>query len=97
MSSWTSVYNRSIYANIIYCVYKIDHLELYHAMHNNIISLAPDEIAPEQAIYHGASNYVTGCEKGCGFLAVRYTVFNWVRGSHLGPGCTYVVSQISKI
>ena len=50
----------------------------------NIISLAPD---PTLGIYsasaapptkwpatlgHGASNYITVCEKGCGFLAIRY-------------------------
>ena len=45
----------------------------------NIISLAPDPrdsawsaAPPTKGPGHGASNDVTGREKGCGFLAVRY-------------------------
>ena len=30
----------------------------------------PPEAAPP--IPYGASNYVTGCEKGCGFLTLHY-------------------------
>ena len=67
-------------------------LELYHAM-CNIISLAPDlrdsawSAAPPIKGYpgHGTSNYFTGREKGCGFLAICYLEVQLYREVRLGP------------